>query len=42
VEFHDPLTVGPGRGRKQIAREAEEIVRRGQIRMVSGDWGAAA
>jgi len=42
VEFHPPLTVGPGRGRKQIAVAAEAIVRDGQRRALSGEWGAAA
>jgi len=40
VEFHDPLTIGPGRGRKQIAHEAEAIVRAGHIRVARGDWGS--
>ena len=38
VEFHPPLTVGPGCGRKQIAVAAEAIVREGQRRALSGDW----
>ena len=38
VEFHPPLTVGPGCGRKQIALQAEAMVREGQIRALSGDW----
>jgi 1-acyl-sn-glycerol-3-phosphate acyltransferase len=41
VEFHPPLTVGPTCGRKQIAVAAEAIVREGQRRALSGDWGAA-
>lgn len=39
VEFHPPLQVGAGRGRKQIAREAEALVRAGQLKALSGDWG---
>ena len=39
VEFHAPLTVRPGHGRKQIAAEAESIVRAGQLRALGGDWG---
>jgi lyso-ornithine lipid O-acyltransferase len=41
IEFHPPLTVKPGCGRKQIARLAEAAVREGQLRALSGDWGAA-
>jgi lyso-ornithine lipid O-acyltransferase len=41
VEFHPPLTAGPGRGRKQLAHEAEAVVRAGQRRALSGDWGSA-
>jgi lyso-ornithine lipid O-acyltransferase len=41
VEFHPPLTAGPGRGRKQLAIEAEAMVRAGQRRALRGDWGDA-
>lgn len=40
VEFHPPLTVSPTCGRKQIAALAEAVVRDGQRRALSGDWGA--
>jgi lyso-ornithine lipid O-acyltransferase len=39
VEFHPPLTAGPGRGRKQLAVAAEAVVRAGHRRALSGDWG---
>ena len=39
VEFHQPLKVGPGCGRKQIAVLAENLARTGQIRALQGDWG---
>jgi 1-acyl-sn-glycerol-3-phosphate acyltransferase len=39
VEFHEPLQVGPGFGRKQLAVKAETLIREGQIRAVQGDWG---
>lgn len=39
VEFHPPLTAGPGRGRKQIAVLAENAVREGHRRALRGDWG---
>lgn len=38
VEFHPPLTVKPGCGRKQIACLAEATVREGQTRALRGDW----
>jgi 1-acyl-sn-glycerol-3-phosphate acyltransferase len=41
VEFHPPLTAGPGMGRKQIAVLAEGLVRKGQMRALRGDWGLA-
>jgi len=36
VQFHPPLTAGPGRGRKEIAALAETMVRRGQMRALNG------
>jgi 1-acyl-sn-glycerol-3-phosphate acyltransferase len=39
VQFHDPLKVGPGFGRKVLASVAECIVREGQTRALQGDWG---
>lgn len=39
VEFHAPLTVGGGVGRKQIAIAAENAIRAGQLRAIQGDWG---
>lgn len=39
VEFHEPLSVGPGCGRKQIAAIAEKKVREGQLRALRGNWG---
>ena len=39
VEFHPPITVGPGRGRKQVAVEAEAAVRAGLLRALGGNWG---
>jgi 1-acyl-sn-glycerol-3-phosphate acyltransferase len=39
VEFHPPLQVGPGRGRKQIAVEAHAVVRAGLLRALAGNWG---
>ncbi len=39
VEFHRPLKVGPGFGRKQLAVVAEGLVREGQLRALRGDWG---
>ncbi len=39
VEFHPPLQVKPGCGRKEIARLAEAMVREGQLRALTGDWG---
>lgn len=41
VEFRQPLVVGPGIGRKQIAVLAENLVREGQLRALRGDWGGA-
>jgi lyso-ornithine lipid O-acyltransferase len=41
VEFHEPISVAPGRGRKQIAVMAEAMCREGQVRALSGDWGGA-
>jgi lyso-ornithine lipid O-acyltransferase len=41
VEFHPPLTVGPGQGRKQVAALAEAMVRDGQRRALNGNWGGA-
>lgn len=38
VEFHPPLTVGPGRGRKELAALAEAVVREGQRRALGGLW----
>jgi lyso-ornithine lipid O-acyltransferase len=40
VEFHPPLTVDKTHGRKEIAALAEAIVRRGQVRALSGHAGA--
>ncbi len=39
VQFHEPISAGPGCGRKQIAAMAEAAVRHGQMRALSGDWG---
>jgi len=39
VEFHAPLKVGPGCGRKQIAVLAENLCRQGQLRALQGNWG---
>jgi 1-acyl-sn-glycerol-3-phosphate acyltransferase len=39
VEFHQPLKVGPGFGRKQLAVETEKTVREGQMRALQGNWG---
>lgn len=39
VEFHPPLSVGPGFGRKQIAGIAETQVRDGLVRALAGGWG---
>lgn len=36
VEFHPPLTVDAAHGRKQIAAQAEAVVRRAHIRNLSG------
>lgn len=41
VEFHQPIQVRPGFGRKQLAAVAEEQIRAGQIRALRGDWGPA-
>jgi lyso-ornithine lipid O-acyltransferase len=41
VEFHAPLKVAAGFGRKQLAAVAEKIVREGQIRALQGNWGEA-
>jgi 1-acyl-sn-glycerol-3-phosphate acyltransferase len=42
VEFHAPLRVGPGFGRKQLAVATETLVREGQMRALQGDWGEPA
>ncbi len=42
VEFHAPLQVGPGCGRKQIAVLAENLCREGQLRALRGNWGEPA
>jgi 1-acyl-sn-glycerol-3-phosphate acyltransferase len=39
VEFHAPLKVGPGFGRKQLAVATEKTVREGQMRALQGNWG---
>jgi lyso-ornithine lipid O-acyltransferase len=39
VEFHTPLKVGPGFGRKQLAVVTEKLVRDGQVRALQGNWG---
>jgi 1-acyl-sn-glycerol-3-phosphate acyltransferase len=39
IEFHDPLKVGPGFGRKQLAVATEKTVREGQMRALQGNWG---
>lgn len=39
VEFHPPISAGPGQGRKQIAVMAETAIRQGQIRALRGNWG---
>jgi lyso-ornithine lipid O-acyltransferase len=39
VEFHPPLSAGPGCGRKQIAVLAEKACRDGQLRALQGNWG---
>lgn len=39
VEFHEPLQVAPGFGRKALASVAESLVREGQTRALQGDWG---
>ncbi|GAA0588194.1 lysophospholipid acyltransferase family protein [Rhizomicrobium electricum] len=39
VEFHAPLKVGPGFGRKQLAGVTEKLVREGQMRALQGNWG---
>jgi 1-acyl-sn-glycerol-3-phosphate acyltransferase len=39
VEFHAPLKVGPGCGRKQIAVLAQNLCRQGQLRALQGNWG---
>jgi len=41
VEFHEPLRVSPAFGRKQLALQAETLVRAGQMRALRGDWGIA-
>ena len=41
VQFHPPLTAGPGFGRKQIAALAETTVRRGHLRALNGQTEAA-
>ena len=41
VEFHEPLRVSATCGRKQIAQQAEALVRAGQTRALRGDWGIA-
>lgn len=40
VEFHPPLTIEGGRNRKEIARQAEVLVRDGQFRALRGNWGS--
>jgi 1-acyl-sn-glycerol-3-phosphate acyltransferase len=39
VEFHEPLKVSTGFGRKQLAAVAERVVREGQMRALRGNWG---
>jgi 1-acyl-sn-glycerol-3-phosphate acyltransferase len=41
VEFHPPMRVSAECGRKQIAVQAENIIRAGQTRALRGDWGIA-
>lgn len=41
VEFHPPMSVGPGFGRKQLAVAAEKLVRDGLRSALRGDWGEA-
>lgn len=41
VQFHPPLTIAGGRNRKEIAAQAEAIVRDGHMRALRGDWGVA-
>jgi len=41
VEFHAPLRVSSACGRKQIAMQAENIIRAGQLKAIRGDWGVA-
>ncbi len=41
VEFHQPLRVSAECGRKQIALQAENLIRAGQMRALRGDWGIA-
>ena len=42
VEFHKPLTVGEGGGRKQLAQRAERAVRAGLMRALNGGRGSLA
>jgi len=39
VEFHPPLTVGPGLDRKRLAAQAEAVIRAGQGRALNGGFG---
>lgn len=41
VEFHPPMSVGPGFGRKELAAATEKLVRDGLLAALRGDWGEA-